>query len=84
MEVVIPEDITDIERAQILIKDLQVRLFAREQALDDLVRAVEIAEATRQFHLVTNFREAAEELLKDRLTLPAANDSEDMKITIYQ
>ena len=84
MKVVIPEDITDIEQAQTLIRDLQVRLFAREQALDDLVRAVEIAEVTRQFQLVTGFREAAEEQLKDRLTLPEANDSEDMKITIYQ
>ena len=84
MQVVIPEDITDIETAQKLIRDLQVRLFAREQALDDLSRAVEIAEITKQYHLVSGFRAAADELLKDRLTLPESNDSEDIKIKIFQ
>lgn len=84
MQVVIPEEITEITTAQEIIQDLQVRLFAREQALDDLARAVEIAEITKQYHLVASFREAAEELLKDRLTLPAEDDSKDMKITIVQ
>lgn len=84
MQVVIPEEITEIKAAQEIIRDLQVRLFAREQALDDLARAVEIAEITKQYHLVTSFREAAEELLEDRLTLPAEDDSKDMKITIVE
>lgn len=84
MQVIIPEDIKEIDEAQKIIKDLQVRLFAREQALDDLARAVEIAEVTKQYHLVTSFREAAEALLQDRLTLPEQDDSRDMKITIVE
>ena len=84
MQVIIPEDIKEIDEAQKIIRDLQVRLFAREQALDDLSRAVEIAEITKQFHLVSSFREAANELLKDRLTLPESNDNEDMKIRIFE
>ena len=84
MELINPKEIKKIAEARKIIAELQSRLFTREQALDDLARAVEIAEITKQFNLVTGFRETAEELLKDRLTLPKANDSEDMKITIYQ
>lgn len=84
MNVINPEDISDIEQARKIIADLQVCLMAREQSLDDLVRAVEIAEATKQMNLTSSFREAAIEQLRDRLVIPESNNVEDLKVRIYE
>lgn len=84
MELINPTEITEIEKAQETIAALQERLLAREQALDDLARAVEIAEITHQFQLVTSFREAAEEQLKDRVIVPLQGENEDLKVRIYE
>lgn len=84
MELINPQEITELEKAQETIAELQVRLLAREQALDDLARAVEIAEITHQFQLVSSFREAAEEQLKDRIVVPLEGENKDLKVRIYE
>ncbi len=84
MEPIDAKEIKKIAEARKIINDLQVRLLEREQVLDDLARAVEIAEYTKQFELVTGFRRAAEELLQDRIVMPAQGENVDMKIRIYE
>ena len=84
MEIINPASVKKITEARKIIADLQVRLLSREQVLDDLARAVEIAEITKQFQLVTSFRQAAEDILKDRISAPAADDTTEMKIRIYE
>jgi hypothetical protein len=84
MELIDPSKIKKVTEARKIIADLQVRLLAREQTLDDLARAVEIAEITRQFELVTSFRQAAEDQLQDRIVVPAQGENVDMKIRIYE
>ena len=84
MELINPTEIKKVTEARKIIADLQVRLLAREQALDDLSRAVEIAEITHQFQLVSSFRAAADEQLQDRIIVPAIGEHEDLKIKIYE
>ena len=84
MELINPAAIKKVTEARKIIADLQVRLISREQALDDLARAVEIAEVTHQFQLVTSFRQTAEDQLQDRIVVPAAGENTDMKIRIYE
>jgi len=45
------------------------RLLEAERLLEDLARAVEIASVTGQIALTNVYREAAEEYLKDKLTI---------------
>ena len=57
------------------------RLYRAETLLEDLARAVEIAEITGQWQLTQTFRSQAEEYLKDKLT-PEEQDVADIKIQI--
>ena len=84
MQLIKPEEVTELEKAQEIIAELQTRLLAREQCLDDIARAVEIAEITRQFQLVTSFREAAEEMLKERIQVELEGENQDLKVQIFQ
>jgi len=84
MELIDPAEIKKVTEARKIIADLQVRLLEREQALDDLARAVEIAEITHQFQLVTSFRQTAEEQLQDRVVVPAQGENQDLKVRIYE
>lgn len=84
MELIDPAEIKKVTEARKIIADLQVRLLEREQALDDLARAVEIAEITHQFQLVTSFRQAAEDQLQDRVVVPAQGEHQDLKVRIYE
>jgi hypothetical protein len=84
MELIDPKEVKKITEARKIIDDLQVRLLAREQALDDLSRSVEIAEITKQFQLVTSFREAADEQLKNRVVVPAIGENQELNIRIYE
>jgi len=74
MEIVDPESIKKIKQARELIADLQRRLFRCEQALDDLARSAEIADITKQTHLMSSFVEAAQVCLEDRLTVPEISE----------
>lgn len=87
MEMITPEvlkELTEVEKLHEMVMSLQDRLLAREQTLDDLARAVEIAEITKQFHLVTSFRTAAEEALQDRVVVPTQGEDQDLKVRIYE
>ena len=84
MELINPANIKKVADARKVIADLQARLLTREQALDDLVRAVEIAEITHQFQLVTSFCQTGVDLLQDRITIPPQGEDTEMKIRIYK
>jgi hypothetical protein len=58
-------------------------LWDTEQALDDLSRATEIAQYSKQYELVDSFRNVAEEVLRDRLVVPEV-DQDDYKVTIVE
>ena len=84
MELIDPAEIKKVTEARKIIADLQVRLLEREQALDDLARAVEIAEITHQFQLVSSFRQAAEGQLQNPIVMPAQAEHQDLKVRIYE
>jgi len=74
MEIRDPKSIKKIKEARELVAELQRRLFQCEQALDDLARSAEIADITKQTHLMTSFVEAAQVCLSDRLTVPEISE----------
>jgi hypothetical protein len=82
MEFKNPKDLKPKEARQLAL-DLQVRLLDVENALDDLMRAVEIAQYTKQYQATEVFVRCAEELLKDRLTVPEIKQG-DTKYTIVE
>lgn len=84
MELIDSLKIRKVTDARKVINDLQARLLAREQCLDDLARAVEIAQYSNQFHHVDSFRASAEEQLSDRLIVPLEGENTDLKIRIYE
>lgn len=84
MELIKVDEVAELEQAKELIAMLQERLIVREQCLEDLARAVEIAEVSRQFQIVTGFRQAAEEQLKDKIDVPMTGANQDMKVQIFQ
>jgi len=84
MKLIDTEKLRKVTEARKIINDLQTRLLAREQALDDLSRSVEIARFTNQYQLVDSFRQAAEEQLVDRLEIPAVGENTDLKLRIYE
>ena len=84
MELIDPAKLKRVTEARKIVADLQVRLLAREQALDDLARAVEIAQFSGQYQLVESFRNTANEQLEDRLIMPAVGENEDLKIRIFE
>jgi hypothetical protein len=85
MQVVNSEEIKKIKQARKLIDDQQQRIWQLESALDDLARATEIAQYSQQYHVVETYRQAAETLLQDRLTVPDFDQSNDpMKIRVYE
>lgn len=69
--------------ARQLALDLQVRMLKLENTLDDLMRSVEIAQYTKQYTVTEVFVRDAEELLKDRITLPELNTG-DTKFKIIE
>jgi hypothetical protein len=69
--------------ARELAGKLQARCYQLENALDDLMRAVEIAQYTKQYTATEVFVREAEDLLKDRITLPDVNPG-DTKFTIVE
>lgn len=56
--------------ARQLALDMQIRVLKLQNCLDDLMRSVEIAQYTKQYNVTEVFVRDAEELLKDKLTLP--------------
>lgn len=63
--------------------ELQLRLLKVENCLDDIARAAEIAQYTKQYNVTDAFTRDAEELLRDRLTLPEIAQGDD-KFTLVE
>ena len=70
MIIIDPKSITNLDNAQEIIGSLQIRLFEVETKLDDLTRSAEIADVTKQIHLMQSFIEAAQVCLNERLVMP--------------
>jgi len=66
-----------------LALQLQIRLLKVENCLEDISRAAEIAQFTRQYDVTNAFTRDAEELLKDRLSLPEIEQG-DAKFKIIE
>ena len=62
--------------ARQLALELQIRMLKLENTLDDLMRSVEIAQYTKQYNVTEVFVRDAEELLKERITLPEINQKD--------
>ena len=85
MEIIDPKSVKKIKEARELILDFQKRLFRCEQALDDLARSAEIADITKQTHLMQTFVDAAQVCLEDRLTMPEVTQEDlDRPVTIIE
>jgi hypothetical protein len=57
------------------------RIMELEMRLEDLARASEIVEITRQFELFEGFRKAADESLENKMTIKRENTG-DMNLTV--
>lgn len=64
------------------MQDAIDRIMELEMRLEDLARAAEIVEITRQFELFEGFRKAADETLEKKITIDRPIPEEKMKITI--
>lgn len=82
MEFKNPKDLKPKEARQLAL-DLQIRMLDIENCLDDLMRAVEIAQYTKQFNVTEVFIRDAEALLKDRIVVPE-HDQSNNKFTIVE
>ena len=83
MEYINTKEIKKVTEARKVIDSLQSRMLSLEQTLDDLARATEIAQYTKSFEHVEQFRQQALEQLENRIVI-AQDDSVDMKIRIYE
>jgi hypothetical protein len=82
MEFVNPKELKP-KAARQLALDLQLRILKLENCLDDISRAAENAQFTRQYDVTNAFCNDAQELLKDRLTLPEIEQG-DTKFKIIE
>lgn len=64
------------------MQDAIDRIMELEMRLEDLSRASEIVEITRQFELFEGFRRAADEALEKKITIDRPIPTEKMKITV--
>lgn len=67
--------------ARELAGELQARCYKLENLLDDLARAVEIAQYTKQYTVTEVFVQESLEYLKDRIVIPETDQS-DQKYTV--
>lgn len=79
MDAIKSAEVKTIKSARPIIDELQVRLMRAEDLLQDLSRAVEIAQYSGQYNLVEGFRQAAEEHLQDRLYRPDTSITADQQ-----
>jgi hypothetical protein len=81
MQVIDSKEIKGVKKAREIVDAQQRRIWQLEIALDDLARACEIAQYSQQYNLTETFREAANELLEDRLVVPE-EENKPLKIQI--
>ena len=72
-----------LENAPETLEDAIRRIMSLETALDDLVRATEIAQYSKQYHLAEVYMAQAEELLQDRIIVPEI-DTGDFNLTVIE
>lgn len=84
------EDTQDLELPEIKLENAPEtleaaieRIMRLETALDDLARATEIAQFSKQYHLANTYIEEAEELLKDRIIVPEIEQG-DFNLTVIE
>ena len=65
------------------LEDAIQRIMRLEMALDDLARATEIAQFSKQYHLAETYIREAEELLETRIIVPE-EDHSDFKFTLLE
>ena len=82
MQIIDIDNIKASKKVKTIINDQQKRIWKLERALDDLGRAAEIAQYSGQYSVIDTYRAEAEELLKDRITLPELDTS--MESTKYR
>ena len=82
MEFKNPKDLKPKEARQLAL-DLQIRMLDIENCLDDLMRAVEIAQYSKQYTVTEVFVRQANDLLKDRIVVPEV-DRGAYKATIVE
>jgi len=58
------------------------RILELEMRLEDLSRAVEIAQITRQFEILEGFKSQADECLQNKITIEQPGSGQDMKLTV--
>jgi hypothetical protein len=63
------------------VEDAIKRIMELEMRLEDLSRAAEIAQITRQFEMLDSFKMAADDCLKTKIEIKQPS-AEDFKITI--
>ena len=81
MDIVKSAEIKSVKVARKIIDAQTERIWALENCLADLSRACEIAQYSQQYHLTESFRQAADDMLADRLTVSEPED-QSMKINI--
>ena len=64
------------------MQDAIDRIMELEMRLEDLARAAEIVEITRQFELFEGFRKSAEQSLEKKIVIDRPVPEEKMKITV--
>lgn len=72
-----------LENAPETLEKAIERIMRLEMCLDDLARATEIAQFSKQYHLANTYVEEAEELLQTRIIVPE-EEHRDMKITVVE
>lgn len=85
MNFIKPSDVIELTVAQEHILTLQKRIMDAENLLDDLARAVEIAQYTKQYQCTEVFVAQSLELLNDRLVMPDLDTTSDkMNIHVFE
>lgn len=72
-----------LENAPETLEDAIQRIMRLEMCLDDLSRAAEIAQFSKQYHLTETYIREAEELLEARIIVPEEEQG-DFKLTVIE
>jgi len=78
----IPQLVPTFRNAPDTIAEAIERIMELEMRLEDLSRAVEIAQITRQLDIVDGFRQQADDCLQKKITIEQPGNGEDMKLTV--
>lgn len=77
------EPLIKLVNAPETLEDAIERIMRLEMCLDDLARATEIAQFSKQYHLAETYIREAEELLEARIVIPE-EDQGDFKFTLLE